>query len=145
MDVDDSDPVPRASGLKRKNAAVITSSDEEEDGPPRKKIAKDGRSQKTAPRTKRKSTLDVGDDSEDGLISTKKKQKPISKNGPTRTKPQPSKVVDSEPEAEMTDEEPKKAVKLAKKKGPPSKRMKSGDKKVEDKRDKKAEDKQKPE
>ena len=144
MDVDDSDPVPRTRGVKRKNAAVIASSDEEEDGPPRKKVAKDVRSQKAALQTKRKSALDTGNDPDDEVTSTKKEQEPTSKNGSTKPKPQARKVVDSEPEAEMTDEAPKKGAKSAKKKGSPSKKKGSPSKKMKG-GDKKVEDKQKPE
>ncbi len=138
IDVDDDSPVPKARGLKRKTEAVVVSSDEEEEeGPPRKKIVKDGRTPKAVPRTKRSSVLDLGDDSEDELISTKKRQKPSSKNGPPKTKLRSYKVVDSESDAESTQEEPKKARKPVKKKEAPSKKMVG--------QDKKAEGKQKPE
>ena len=133
MDVDDSDPVPRARGLKRKNTALIASSDEETDGPPRKIFAKDARGQKPVPQTKRNSALDISDDSGDEVVPTKKKQGPTSKNGPTKAKPRASRIVDPEPEAEMTNEEPKKAAKPSRKRGSPSKKIKREDKKVEDK------------
>lgn len=137
IDVDDDSPVPKTRGLKRKTDAVVMSSDEEEDGPPRKKLVKDGRTPEAVPRTKRSSVLDLGDDSGDELISTKKIQKPSSKNGPPKTKPRSYKVVDSESEAELTQEGPKKAGKPAKTKGAPSKKTMG--------EDKKAESKQKPE
>ena len=134
MDVDDDSPVPKARGLKRKNEAVVMSSDEEEEeGPPRKKIVKDGRTPKAVPQTKRKSVLDLGDDSEDELISTKKTQEPSPKKGPPKTKPRAYKVVDSESEAEITHEAPKKAGKSVKKKEAPSKKTAGEDKKVEGK------------
>lgn len=131
IDVDDDSPVPKARSLKRKTEAVVVSSDEEEEGPPRKKIVKDGRTPKAVPRTKRSSVLDLGDDSEDELISTKKIQKPSSKNGPPKTKSRSYKVVDSESEAEMTQEGPKKAGKPVKKKEAPSKKTMGEDKKAE--------------
>lgn len=136
IDIDDDGPVPKARGLKRKSEAVVMSSDEEE-GPPRKKIVQNRRTPKAAPQTKRKFVLDLGSDSEGDLISTKKIKEPSSKNGPPMTKPRSSKVVDSESEAEMTHQEPKKAEKPATKKEAPSKKKKG--------EDKKAEGKQKPE
>lgn len=133
MDVDD-DAGPKARGPKRKSEAIIMSSDEEEDGPPRKRIVKGGHTPKTALQTMHKSVLDIGGDSEDEYVSTKKKQKPSSKNGPAKTKARMSKVVESESETETTDT---KAERPARKKEGPPKKTKG--------EDKKAEDKQKPE
>ena len=133
MDLDDDSPVPKARGLKRKNEVVIMSSEDEEEGPPRKKTVKDRRTPKAVPQTKRKSVLDLDDESEDELVSTKKTQEPSPKKGPPKTKPRPYKIVDSESEAEMTHEGPKKAGKPAKKKEAPSKKTMREDKKAEGK------------
>jgi hypothetical protein len=135
MDVEDDDPVPKARGVKRRSEAIIMTSDEEDEAPPRKRIVKNVRVLKTAPQTKRVPALDLGDESEEESSSTKKKPESSSKNGPAKAKPRTSKVVDSEPG--ITDDEPKKAVKPAKKKGALPKKMSN--------EDKKAEDKQKPE
>jgi len=102
------------------------SSDEEEGGPPRKHIVKDARTPKAAPQTKPKFVLDLGSDSEDESISTKKMQESSSKNGPPKTKPRTSKVT----KLAMTHEEPKKAAKPDKKEAQP-KKMKGEEKKAE--------------